>query len=341
MLLSYTWTSIIASENYAPFTFLKLIENSKASVEIKNSIFNQNTTSYASLLKTGSAHNELNTRFVNCLFSNNQTAIRAINNTPNNKTSTTVQHCTFYKNKDYTINKNTFNVYNLGLDSFYNNLFIENSVLWQPDSGISDILYNYNSDTAPFFTSHGKGIFVRHSYLSCYELETFGLQLGQFEESVIYKKYPEFVDTLTGDYRLKPCSPLVNQGDNEVPWSLQLTTDLNGLNRIANDSVDMGAYEQPATCVSGTATPATIRFLKLYPNPSSDTYFCASLEEPISKNGVLEVYNPYGQLMHRAAISRNTSNDVCEDIGTCASGWYKIMLRFPDVTYTGSWLKME
>lgn len=55
---------------------------------------------------------------------------------------------------------------------------------------------------------------------------------------------PMFVDTAAGDYRLQPCSPLVNAGSNALlPGGL--TTDYNGAPRIQGGRVDIGPYETP------------------------------------------------------------------------------------------------
>jgi len=55
---------------------------------------------------------------------------------------------------------------------------------------------------------------------------------------------PMFVNPDSGDFRLQPCSPLVNAGDNALvsPGNI---TDLAGNPRIAGGRVDLGAYETP------------------------------------------------------------------------------------------------
>jgi hypothetical protein len=55
---------------------------------------------------------------------------------------------------------------------------------------------------------------------------------------------PQFVNAAAGDFRLSPASPCINAG-NSV-WA-QGVTDLDGNPRIANDAVDMGAYEFQGT----------------------------------------------------------------------------------------------
>lgn len=51
---------------------------------------------------------------------------------------------------------------------------------------------------------------------------------------------PLFVNPDSGDYRLQPCSPLINAGSNAYVLD---STDLDGLPRIRGGTVDIGAYE--------------------------------------------------------------------------------------------------
>ncbi|GIV31813.1 MAG: hypothetical protein KatS3mg030_115 [Saprospiraceae bacterium] len=57
---------------------------------------------------------------------------------------------------------------------------------------------------------------------------------------------PMFLDTAAGDYRLHPCSPARDAGDNSIIDSLGILTDIAGQPRIQGGVVDMGAWESEA-----------------------------------------------------------------------------------------------
>ncbi len=102
--------------------------------------------------------------------------------------------------------------------------------------------------------------------------------MGTATNNIAGSSDPLFVSPLApglstgGDYRLQPCSPVINKGNNNyfaVGQSIDLssiTTDLDGLPRMHNSvKVDMGAYEFTGTntgglllAINGDAATATI-----------------------------------------------------------------------------------
>jgi len=66
---------------------------------------------------------------------------------------------------------------------------------------------------------------------------------------------PLFINPDAGDYRLQPCSPAINAGDNSAIPS-EITTDILGNPRIAESTVDIGAYENRGFTLHHTANSA-------------------------------------------------------------------------------------
>jgi SprB repeat len=80
---------------------------------------------------------------------------------------------------------------------------------------------------------------------------------------------PAFRDTAAGDYRLHPCSPLIDAGLNDgIPSG---TTDLAGDPRIQGGKVDIGCYEAPAFSLADSAAV---------------TASCAGLVPPVGSVGL-------------------------------------------------------
>ena len=66
-------------------------------------------------------------------------------------------------------------------------------------------------------------------------------------DEMFYGIDPEFEDNT---FFPKPCSPLVNAGNNFWTDTFNIATDLLGSNRIIFDTVDIGAYEVTQACIS-------------------------------------------------------------------------------------------
>lgn len=71
---------------------------------------------------------------------------------------------------------------------------------------------------------------------------------------------PQFRDTAAGDYRLRGCSPLLNQGDSTWAARFGLLKDLAGNYRWQDGLPDIGAYETPISDslqLIATVTPSS------------------------------------------------------------------------------------
>ncbi|MFN4255144.1 MAG: T9SS type A sorting domain-containing protein [Saprospiraceae bacterium] len=137
---------------------------------------------------------------------------------------------------------------------------INNSIL------IGDIFQPYKGQKwIPNATFNVSNSLLEDSLVVLYDapIDTVGVYYGPGN---LFGLDPMFVDTAAGDYRLRPCSPLVNAGTNTaVPPG---GTDLDGRPRILGGTVDIGPYEMPGialaaapdvrgSCAGGTAGAAT------------------------------------------------------------------------------------
>ena len=128
---------------------------------------------------------------------------------------------------------------------------VNNSVsnqIYDPNGNYRIYFYNTLFDylgIQQIYRYGGINAFTR--FINCY-LDTLNCALFPWDPLVcgpnnLYNLNPLFRDTANGDYRLLPCSPLINAGDNSVvaPGA----TDLDGRPRILGGRVDIGAYEHP------------------------------------------------------------------------------------------------
>ncbi|GAK89539.1 hypothetical protein JCM19297_1367 [Nonlabens ulvanivorans] len=104
----------------------------------------------------------------------------------------------------------------------------------------------------------------------------------------------------TSDYSLQSSSTAIDAGDNQF---VNTMIDLAGNTRIANTTVDMGAYEFGSTASINEVEQLSI---SLYPNPAIDMITVAVENNAFAK---AEIYNLQGQ---RVAISKETTIQVSE-----------------------------
>jgi hypothetical protein len=115
---------------------------------------------------------------------------------------------------------------------------------------INTIVYG-NSGGMPY---EGGGRSFTYSY-SLIQNEPYGTGDGMiytYTDPLFVNPIP---DSEAGDYRLRPCSPLINKGDN-ASVQAGVLTDLDGNSRIQAGTVDIGAFES-AYPTPDPITPAT------------------------------------------------------------------------------------
>ncbi len=196
------------------------------------------------------------TKFTNCIFSNNESALGFFS-PENAKATHRITNCTFFQNGKYVIDKTNF-----PFGTGYNNCYIMNSII--EDDATFDRMFSDNSLTS----ANMDGYFIDYSFVS---LDDNVTPPHPFGPNTVFKATPFFVDTANNDFRLQKCSPAVNAGNNVIVDTLGILTDLNGNPRIRFDTVDIGAYESQEPCFtsSSSALPTTSVSATLSPNPAS------------------------------------------------------------------------
>lgn len=171
-------------------------------------------------------------RITNNTFLENEGAIAMLSGNKGG-VDATVANCTFYHNGTWPIIKNWDAAFD---SSFFNNMAITNSIIWE-NVPIHNLFYN-NSPTN--YTIHDYNI--HHSIVNVPDCVVAGVD--GCDEGMLYQVYPMFFDTISGDLRVAACSPAINAGENQTVQALSIPYDIEGFERIINDTVDMGAYER-------------------------------------------------------------------------------------------------
>ena len=115
---------------------------------------------------------------------------------------------------------------------------IENSILNPSKDSSGQIIY----------LRQGSSLTLTHTLVNvpqCDSIATPGTNVT-CGPGMLYNLDPMFLDTAAGDYRLHPCSPARDAGDNAIVDSLGILTDIAGMPRIQGGVVDMGAWESEA-----------------------------------------------------------------------------------------------
>ena len=131
---------------------------------------------------------------------------------------------------------------------FRSNIYLKNAIIWEPYLPLWQILYNGDPEDLSVYDYE-----LHHSLISVDSCDLPGGQEACLTFPNFFNINPQFVDVENEDYRLKNCSPLLNQGFNFPSLG---RVDLGGNPRILEDVVDLGAYET-SSFSAGTLTGNT------------------------------------------------------------------------------------
>lgn len=180
---------------------------------------------------------ELNIVIKESLINNNFGAVTLFSNLFG-KVNAVITNCTFVNNGTYPFIK-AIDPWDINNNS--SPFKIQNCIIWEEQDSSNIVFHDFavivDSNTTTFFPKQ---------YDISYSLISTNLCEGCNEE-VIYAQYPDFSNINDNDYRLSPCSPALNVGDNQV---ISSEVDLLGNSRIISDHVDLGAIEMPALSIN-------------------------------------------------------------------------------------------
>ncbi len=131
--------------------------------------------------------------------------------------------------------------------------------------------------------------------------------------------YPQFADTLNGNFRLMNTSPCVNNGNPGMTSATSGATDFYGQQRIIGGRIDIGAAESSVIPTTGIGTPMKGEFtVTLSPNPTVDMVSIETKEELVA----LSVFDMTGRLVY---ATENPLKPV--QLGSQPAGVYVIRLQ--------------
>jgi hypothetical protein len=261
------------------------------------------------------------TKFDNCLFANNGAGLEFSSN-QDVFFNTEINNCTFYQNTQYTFSKSYYPSYSQPNYPYFNRMKIRNSIIWETETLLPFV------NTFPY-TFQSKEYFIENTLFD----SNWSSSFNDPNLKNKYVKSPLFLDSLSGDFRLRPCAPGVNAGNNIFADSLG--TDLAGVPRILFGKVDMGAYEAIDTCtIVATVNQRIVISMNVSPNPSKGSVHFSLPENALIDR--LEVLNASGEMV----LQRNTFHTDTVDLTNEPQGIYWVRVYSGSNVYVGKWLRL-
>lgn len=169
----------------------------------------------------------------NSLFAGNTGAISQSAVGLESAVQSVIRNCTIVDNGITPFVKNYFPDFND--DTFFNNMHLKNSIIWEPESPIGAILYNGDPDDLSLFDYQ-----LDHCIISADNCDLPGGGDACESNLNFFNSNPLFIDEAAENYRLAGCSPGLNAG---VFLEDIGSVDLDGNQRVTEEVIDLGAYE--------------------------------------------------------------------------------------------------
>lgn len=202
-------------------------------------------------------YSSLDLMFRRCVFSRNAGADGFINPSIFGSMTMQFEQCIFRENQTNHL------FYDLtaaqdGQYIFVNSLFFNNSGREFYNNSAAPVLLDncivVQSDNTPAFINGQAPVTLSHTLVSHPDCSVLGPSVT-CGNGVLYGLDPLFADPANGDFHLLPCSPALDAGDNAA--AAALSTDFDGLPRLANSAVDLGPYENRRFLALATQQPAS------------------------------------------------------------------------------------
>ena len=183
----------------------------------------------------------------NSLFAGNKGAIVQGIRSVTSGVIDSISNCTFIDNGPIVFGKGYSTNFN---DVFRSDIYLKNSIIWEPELPFWQILYNGDPEDLSVYDYE-----LDHCVISVDTCDLPGGEEACLTFSNLFNINPQFVDSDNDDYRLKHCSPLLNQGVNLSAFG-RFDQECNL--RILDDIVDIGAYETSGFEISTAAATTSL-----------------------------------------------------------------------------------